>query len=152
LSSNLSSPPPPPPHNLSFYLALYNSMEQEYEKKNRALFTFRETYQETGDPARLPAHFSGRNRDKWMEIVYGDEKFFWYWADLSSQGRTIIPCTCATSQMNQPRTPYSFVLFESPFTSVSIVSRGQTRSSLPVHPYLPASYNQSLHLHQEKND
>jgi hypothetical protein len=51
------------------------------------------------------------------EIVYGErKKKIFYWAEQSSQGRAKIYCTGMTSQIKEG--PLSFVLFESPFTSV----------------------------------
>jgi hypothetical protein len=41
-----------------------------------------DTYQETGDPVRLPRHSSLLgDEDKVIEIVYGEEKNILYWAD-----------------------------------------------------------------------
>jgi hypothetical protein len=58
--------------------------------------------------------------------VHGEEKkyFFLYWADKSSQDKNLLYLD------NEPNEPtkeglLSFVLLESPFLSVSTVSRGQ---------------------------
>ncbi len=40
----------------------------------------RDTYQETGDPARLPAQLAACGA-KGVEVVYGEEKNILYWAD-----------------------------------------------------------------------
>jgi hypothetical protein len=56
--------------------------------------------------------------DKGIEKVYGEEKKkILFWADLSDMP-------------NEPtkKVPLSFFLFESPFTSVSTVSRGHPSS------------------------
>ncbi len=45
-----------------------------------------------------------------------------YWADSSCQGKKKFSCIGTTSPTNHPRNDPSFVLFESPFTSVSTVS------------------------------
>jgi hypothetical protein len=59
--------------------------------------------------------------------VYGEENNIVYWADWSSQGRTKIFYTgIATSESNEATKegPISFVLVESPLSSVATVSRG----------------------------
>ncbi len=43
------------------------------------------------------------NGDKWIDIVYGEEKNLLYWSDWSNQGSTKISCTGSTSPTNQPR-------------------------------------------------
>jgi hypothetical protein len=51
--------------------------------------------------------------------------------DYSSQGRIKIYCTGTTSPREPTKEgPLSFVLYESPFTLVSTVSRGQVHPSL----------------------
>jgi hypothetical protein len=45
-----------------------------------------------------------------------------YWADQSSQGRIKVSCTGMESPTNQPRKG-PFHMYESPFSSVSTVSR-----------------------------
>ncbi len=54
-------------------------------------------------------------------LVYGEEKNILYQADQSSQGRTKITCT-GKNEPTKDR-PLSFLFFESPFSSVSTVSR-----------------------------
>jgi hypothetical protein len=58
---------------------------------------------------------------KGIAIVYGEEKDFLYLADQSNQGRKKISARHdKPNEPNEPRKdPLSFVLFESPFTSVS---------------------------------
>jgi hypothetical protein len=54
--------------------------------------------------------------------VYDEERNILYWADQSSQGRINVFCTGPSSPTNQPRKDtLPFVIFESPFTSVSTV-------------------------------
>ncbi len=68
--------------------------------------------------------------DTGIEIVYSEEKNILYWADQSSQGRTKNSCTGTPSPTNQPRKdPFSFALFESPFTSVSVSTGGINRGN-----------------------
>jgi hypothetical protein len=83
---------------------------------NIFLVQSRNTYYETGDPARLPAQLAG-DVDKGNEIVYCEEKNIFYLADLSSQCRTKISCIGKTILITKEGA-LSFVLFESPFTSV----------------------------------
>jgi hypothetical protein len=63
-------------------------------------------------------------RDKKIEIVYGEEKNILYRADQSSPGRKKV--LYRHDKPNEPtkERPLSFVLFESPFNSVSTDSRG----------------------------
>jgi hypothetical protein len=63
--------------------------------------------------------------DKVMEIVYGEEKNIFYWAEQNSQDRTKY-LLYLHDKPNEPTRegPLSFVLFESPFPLVSTVSRG----------------------------
>jgi hypothetical protein len=67
------------------------------------------------------------NGEKEIEIVYGEEKNILYWADKNSKGRTK-NLFYRHDKPNEPtkKGPLSFVLFESPFTSVSTVSTGAT--------------------------
>jgi hypothetical protein len=55
--------------------------------------------------------------------VYGEEKSILFWADQSGQGR--IKVAVSEDEPNEPtkKGPLSFVLFESPFISVSRVSK-----------------------------
>jgi hypothetical protein len=64
--------------------------------------------------------------EKGIEIVYGEGKKYFVLGRLqSSQGRTKISFTSTTRRTNQSKKgPLSFDLSESPFTSVSAVSRG----------------------------
>ncbi len=62
--------------------------------------------------------------DKEIEIVYSGEKIFCIHDQLEQPRQNKIYCTGTTSLMNHPRKALSFVLFESPFTSISTVSRG----------------------------
>ncbi len=54
------------------YTFFYNLLE---EKQVLLIYTVptRDTYNETGDKARLPAQLAGEG-DKWCEKVYGEEK------------------------------------------------------------------------------
>jgi hypothetical protein len=73
--------------------------------------------------------------DKGIEIMYDEEKkIFCTGPTRAAKAETKISCTGTTSPMNQPRKiPFSFVLFEFPFTSVLTVSRGHTSLvSLPA--------------------
>jgi hypothetical protein len=64
--------------------------------------------------------------EKGIEIVYGEERSILYWADWSSQGK-FKNLLYRHDKPNEPTKegPLSFVLFESPFTSISTVSSGQ---------------------------
>jgi hypothetical protein len=68
---------------------------------------------------RLPELLGGR--DTQIELVYGEEQNILYIADQSSQGR-IKFCLYWHDEPNVG--PLTFVLFESPFTSVSTISKG----------------------------
>jgi hypothetical protein len=62
--------------------------------------------------------------DKGIEIVYhGEEKKILYWADWSNQQNKNILYRLVKPIEPTKEGPISFVLFESPFTSVSTVSR-----------------------------
>jgi hypothetical protein len=63
--------------------------------------------------------------DKRIEIVYADGKKYFLLGRLEQPRQKKISCTGTTSPNYQTKEePLSFVLFESPFTSVSTVSRG----------------------------
>ncbi len=83
----------------------------------------RDTVQETGDPARLPAQIAGR-WDKGIEIEYDGEKYFVQCR--LEQPRLNKNLLYRHDKLNEPikEGSLSIVLFESPFTSVSTVSRG----------------------------
>jgi hypothetical protein len=94
----------------------------------------RYTYLETGDPARLPAKLAG-DRDKGIEIVYGEENFFFTGPtrEATRQNKKLL---YRHDKPNEPikEGPLSFVLFESLFTSVSKVSRGHPSLMFIVSP------------------
>jgi hypothetical protein len=74
------------------------------------------------DFLKIPALGDG---DKGIEIVYGEEKNILYCAE-AAKAEQKYPCMYWQGKPNEPTKegPLSFVLFESPFTSVSTVSRG----------------------------
>jgi hypothetical protein len=87
--------------------------------------------------------------------VYDEEKNILHWADKSSQGITKISCTGMPSPTNQQRKdPFSFVLFESPFTSVSTDGMGHpslvsliTTDRRFKNEVGPVQYSTGLHQH-----
>jgi hypothetical protein len=92
----------------------------------------RNAYKETGDPARLPAQLILCDGNKGSEILYGEEKNILYLADYRSQG---MQNKNISYRHTKPREttkigPLSFVLFESPFSSVSTVFLWPPLSSL----------------------
>ncbi len=73
----------------------------------------RDTYEETGDPARMPAQLAGRwGQRNWNNVGWGKICFV-YWADWGCQGWTKISCTGMTSQerTNQERTCFIYTLW-----------------------------------------
>jgi hypothetical protein len=60
-----------------------------------------------------------------MKKCVARKKHILYWDDWSRQGRTKISCTCMHDEPKEPTKEglLSYVLLDSPFTSVSTVSR-----------------------------
>ncbi len=77
--------------------------------------------------------------DKGSEIVHSEEKNIFYWADQSSQGRTKISCTGATSLTNQPRKgPFHLYSLNPHSPEFQQSERGYPLQSLWLHPTLCA--------------
>ncbi len=82
----------------------------------------RDTYYETGDPARLPAQLAVRWRQKkWNSVRWG--KIYFVLEQPRLNKKYLVPSRQAQSN-KESQGPLSYVLFDSPFTSVSTVSRG----------------------------
>ncbi len=62
----------------------------------------RDTYLETGDPARLPAQHA-RRQDKGIEIVWGEEKIFWIGLTRAAKAGRKSLVRGTTSPANQAR-------------------------------------------------
>jgi hypothetical protein len=78
-----------------------------------------------------PAQLAGRGRDKGIEMVYSEEKIL---CTKVEQPRLNKDLLYRQDKLNEPTKEgsFSFVLFESPFTSVSISQQGSPLSSLSV--------------------
>jgi hypothetical protein len=88
-----------------------------------SIVKIRDTHEETGDPARLPAQLAGRWEHKnWNSARWGKTYFVLARLDRPKQNKKLLD---RHDKPNEPtkKGPHSFVLFESPFTSVSTVSR-----------------------------
>ncbi len=81
----------------------------------------RDTYKETGDPARLTAQFWGKRN--WNSVRWGNKFFVLSRQEQLRQNENLL---YQHDKPNEPTKegPLSFVLFELPFTWVSTVSRG----------------------------
>ncbi len=79
------------------------------------------------------------DRDKGIEIMFGEQKKLYraIWPTRTSKGeqKSLVP---ARQAQPTKKGPLSFVLFESPFTSVTTVSRGYP-SLVPLAPAIKAS-------------
>jgi hypothetical protein len=62
--------------------------------------------------------------DNRIEIVYSEEKNILYWADKSPRQNKNLVNRHGKPQKTTKEGLFPFVLFESPFTSISTVSRG----------------------------
>jgi hypothetical protein len=86
--------------------------------------------------------------DKAIETVYNEEKNILFWANYRSQGKTK-KLFYRHNKTNDPTKagPLSFVLFESPFTSVSTVNMGHpTLVSLASALFSPFKLRQRVPL------
>ncbi len=76
---------------------------------------------ETGDPARLSSKVAGRRGlKKWKSVQWGKKYFVLSWLEQPRQDKSLLYGHNESSEPTKEGT-LSFVLFESPFTSVSPV-------------------------------
>ncbi len=83
-----------------------------------------DTLSETGGSARLPSQVAGPwGHINWSSVRWGKKYFVLGWPEQPRQDKSFL---YRHDELNEPtnKGPLSFVLFESPFTSVSTISRG----------------------------
>ncbi len=101
-----------------------------------------DTHLETGGLARLPAQVAGRwGHTNWISVWWGKKYFVHCWPEQPRQDKSLF---YRHDELNEPtnKGPLSFVLFKSPFTSVSTISRG--------HPSLQWSLILTLKLESQE--
>jgi hypothetical protein len=92
-------------------------------RSNPHIVKIRDTHYETGDPARLPFQLAGRwGQRSWNSLRWGKKNIL-YWADERPWQNKNLLYRHGKPNESTKKEPVSFVLFESPFTSVSTVSR-----------------------------
>ncbi len=101
----------------------------------RTLVTTRDTYYETGDPARLPVLLAGRWGTNELKQWPVRKKIFCTGPTRGAKAgqKSLVPARQA-QRNNQGRTPFIFVLFESPYSQ-----QGPTLSSLSGYHALSCS-------------
>ncbi len=119
----------------------YRKEEEKFRWKHRKMFALEKWMNqkemcvwrqcqrntETGDPARLPVQVAGRwGQIKWKSVRWGKEYFVLGWLEKPRQDKNLF------YGQGEFKKPTPFVLFESPFTSVSRVSRGPPRSIVAI--------------------
>ncbi len=84
----------------------------------------RDTYKETGDSELLPAQLAGRRGQMmWNSKLYGEEKIFYTGPTRAAQaGKKSLLSTRRAQPTKEGF--FSYAILESPFASVSTVSRG----------------------------
>jgi hypothetical protein len=94
-------------------------------RSNPHIVKIRDTHYETGDPARLPAQLAWRwGQRSWNSVRWG-KTYFCTWPTTAAKAKQKL--LYGYDKPNEPakKGPHSFVIFESPFTSVSTISRSQ---------------------------